>query len=1229
MTGEIALTKPDNVSQTVDSSTSDGLGNNDNEENNEDWRWLPDKEEAWIPSQFIKKRSNGKYEYQDIEGIMFTISEKMHNKGIKFDKKSLQNYVHDLLMLDEINEANILYNIKNRFNKHRIYTRLGKILISVNPYKLYPLYTPEVIEKYKNARNVNQLPPHIYEVAKGAIEELIKTKHPQSILIAGESGSGKTEASKQCMQYLAEVAGSESDMEKRLLDCNPILESIGNAQTIRNDNSSRFGKWSEINFDENSKIIAGKITDYLLEKSRVSHQEKGERNYHIFYQICRGLSSSEKDKYYLTEVDDYKYLTKSNKTTIKNVNDSEVFKETLEAMENILSKDHIDQIFKILSAILLLGNIEFKDNEDDSTSISKSSEASISKISKLLDIDESQFSQFLLIKKSVIGNNEMISNLNIKKSEEARHALARLIYHRLFQEVVSLINETLTNSEASKSSIRRYIGILDIYGFEIFKNNSFEQFSINYANEKMQQHFVKYTFKTEEKIYEDDGIEFNKTEYKDNMIILEVIEDKNTGIISLLDDELRIPQSSDERLMDKLESKNKDKKEAFRRDFKTKNLFTIMHFAGDVDYNINGFVEKNRDQTTGNMKEVMQNSGLDLVNRLFPKDESTTNKATKSLAYQFRSQLNILMNTLEDTNPFYIKCIKPNHQKSSSEFDPTLVIDQLKSTRIVESLEIVQKGYPYRMTYREFAARYKVINPNYTGTDYKKASELILGKLPYEISRFKKGHKFCHYKSEDNKFLEAQRNVNIDKLIAKVQNFIRKRNAERLYRELKKYKQICLAAIKDESIEVIEGALRKGENLPFIIKEHKQLKKLHFKIEEEVELQRELADLANLKKEKDLSKLKKIVDRADHIGFNTDEMAKLREMYEKANEIAQVKGTLHQALDSFVEIEALRNAIERAKSLDEVDDDLIQKAKVILERSEKEIELFRKVLAAFSTGCPIDIKEATSQVKFDHIEPLVQEFRLIQPFYNTHEFPQHLYEFEIMLNMRKAVKSEDFDTLQTCMIKTNDVKQNTFFQHEIGIMGQIVAHFGEVEKIKTKLWESIDIMDLRTIRYCMDQGDLYNISWENVEREDDGVHQACKLSSIVNTVIAEASVSVNVMERAIMKRWLDTLSAFKIDNEVTKALIYLLTEIDEEKFNQVAYKAAVHLRDEQLIIWRTIKMKEKEFEGEKNIHKWILSSCHLLKDPDEWASSVGFFKNKKDKAKGFYFHQSKSIHESL
>lgn len=626
------------------------------------------------------------------------------------------------------------------------------------------------------------------------------------------------------MQYLAEVAGSESDMEKKLLECSPILESLGNAQTIRNDNSSRFGKWSEIYFDENGKIVAGKIVDYLLEKSRVSHQEKGERNYHIFYQICRGLSQEDKKKYYILDVEDYKYLTKSNKTKIKGVDDEQNFAETSEAMERILTRENKDNLIRILSAVLLIGNIEFIDNQDDSTSISPSSADIVAKISKLLYINEDNFIKFLTTKMSVASGSEIISNMNLIKTEEARHGLSRMIYHRLFQEVVSLINESLGSKTAPKSSKKRYIGVLDIYGFEIFKHNSFEQFSINYANEKLQQHFVKYTFKTEEKIYEEDGIDFEKIKYKDNILILDLIEDKTTGIISILDDELRIPQSSDERLLNKIENANQDKREVFSRSLKKKEEFTIMHFAGDVDYSINGFVEKNKDQSSGNIKKVLQNSEMELVQRLFPSSEDTKNKATKSLAYQFRRQLNSLMNTLEDTNPFYIKCIKPNHHKSPDEFDPILVLDQLRNTRIVESLEIVQKGFPYRMKYNDFAARYKVVNPNYNGGNSKKAVELILKKLNYDVSRFKLGHNFIHYKSEDNKYIEAQRNVSVDKLITKVQNAVRVRQAKVLMRQLRKYKQICKAALSDGSIVVVNAALKKGEDLRFIIKEHRELK---------------------------------------------------------------------------------------------------------------------------------------------------------------------------------------------------------------------------------------------------------------------------------------------------------------------------------------------------------------------------------------------------------------------
>jgi len=712
-------------------------------------------------------------------------------------------------------------------------------------------------------------------------------------------------------------------------------------------------------------------------------------------------------------------------------------------------------------------------------------------------------------------------------------------------------------------------------------------------------------------------------------MILEVIEDKMTGIITILDDELRIPQSSDQRLLEKIDQANKDKKEAFYKDYRKIDTFTIMHFAGDVDYNILGFVEKNKDQSSGNMKAVMQNSNIELVQQLFPDTEDTKNKAQRSLAYQFRKQLNSLMKTLEDTNPFYIKCIKPNHHKSPDEFDPMLVLDQLKSTRIVESLEIVQKGFPYRLKYQDFAARYKVVNPNYTGTNWKKATELILKKLNYDTNRFKLGYNFVHFRSEDNKFIEAQRNLSIDKLIIKVQNAVRKRQAKALYRELRKYKQLCLAALEDGTLPVVEAALKKGENLKFIIKEHKQLKNLEFKLKEELELQRELEELAKLKGAQNLDKMENLVQRADKVGFNNQEMARLKEIYEKEREIKKIQDTLLKAIDSFMDIEALRAALDRARELGTIPTELIEKAQLILERYQREIDLFRQVLQAFTIGCPTDFTQGPQQVEYSHIDPLLQQFRMVQPFYNQQEFPQHLYEFEIMFGMRAAVKSEDFNQMQAYLIKTNDIFMNEHFHTEVNIMKQVVAHFGEVEKIKATVWTAIDTMDLNTIRYCMDQGEIYGINWETVVRPDDGVHQAVTMSSIFNSVISEATVAVNVMEREIMKRWYDTLCAFKLHNEVYQALKYLLEEVDKVKFDQLAYKAAMFLKDEKLIIWRTIKMKEFEFVGDVNMSKWVLSSCHLLKDPDDWAAGGGFFKSKKDLSRGFYLYTKKSIHESL
>ena len=377
-----------------------------------------------------------------------------------------------------------------------------------------------------------------------------------------------------------------------------------------------------------------------------------------------------------------------------------------------------------------------------------------------------------------------------------------------------------------------------------------------------------------------------------------------------------------------------------------------------------------------------------------------------SLAYQFRNQLIGLMNNLENTNPCYIKCIKPNHHKSPNEFDPPLVLDQLKNTRIVESLEIVQKGFPYRMKYKAFAERYKVINPNYKGSDAKKAVELILSKLNYDNSRFKRGYKFVHYKSEDNRFLEAFRNVNIDRLVSKVQNAFRKKMAKQLSKDLKKYKKICEAALEDGTLPVVKAALRKGEDLRFIIKEHRELKQLASRLIEEEELKKELADLAKYKTKEDIYEVQdragELIGRAGKIGYTSSELQRLKELYEKASEIKQIKDTLLKSINGFVDLDSLREALARARELDEIPDDLIEKANNIFIKFEQEVNKFREIIDAFTSGCPTDVVQASKQVEFEHVEPLIHEFRLMQPFYNKDEFNQHLYEFEIMLNMRKA-----------------------------------------------------------------------------------------------------------------------------------------------------------------------------------------------------------------------------------
>lgn len=564
----------------------------------------------------------------------------------------------------------------------------------------------------------------------------------QTIVVSGESGAGKTVSAKYIMRYFATVEedselqsniGTEhksdmSDVEKQILATNPIMEAFGNAKTTRNDNSSRFGKYLEILFDKETSIIGARIRTYLLERSRLVFQPSTERNYHIFYQMLAGMSSSEKEALGLQTADDYKYTNQGGMPQIEGIDDAEEFRITNEALSLIgIDKSKQSEIYKILAALLHIGNIDIAATKNDAHL--SSDEPNLTKACELLGIDAVSFAKWCVKKQITTRNEKITSNLNHKQALVARDSFAKYIYSALFDWLVDYVNSDLCPDEVA-ARVKSFIGVLDIYGFEHFEKNSFEQFCINYANEKLQQEFNQHVFKLEQEEYIKEQIEWSFIDFADNQPCIDVIENR-LGILSLLDEESRLPAGNDESWIEKM-FQNLDKEptnKVFKKPRFGQTKFIVSHYALDVTYDIEGFIEKNRDTVGEGHLEVMKNTTNPLLQSILeiidknaaaleaskpetkaPRAKIANKKPT--LGSMFKNSLIELMKTINSTNVHYIRCIKPNEQKKAWEFDTLMVLSQLRACGVLETIRISCAGFPSRWTYVEFADRYHILVPS-------------------------------------------------------------------------------------------------------------------------------------------------------------------------------------------------------------------------------------------------------------------------------------------------------------------------------------------------------------------------------------------------------------------------------------------------------------------------------------------------------------------------------------
>jgi len=702
-----------------------------------------------------------------------------------------------------LNEATFLENLKTRYFKDKIYTYVANILIALNPYKeIKDLYSDTAIKRY-NGKSLGELPPHVFAIADKAIRDMRVLKVSQSIIVSGESGAGKTESTKYLLKYLCHSLAAAGPIEQKILDANPILEAFGNAKTTRNNNSSRFGKFIEVHYDSKCQVVGGYISHYLLEKSRICTQSADERNYHVFYMLCAGAPQQLKDKLCLGRPDDYRYLagctqffatpstdkkvpqTSKSKAHLANgplkdpiLDDYNDFQQLDQALTRLsLSESTKLEIYAMVAGVLHLGNVTFEENPEDARGgcqVSKSSEHSLSITAKLLGVDPFELRQALVSrvmqsKGGGIKGTVIMVPLKIYEANNARDALAKALYSRLFDRIVANINQSIPFSSSTY-----YIGVLDIAGFEYFTVNSFEQFCINYCNEKLQKFFNDNILKHEQELYRREGLNVPEIQFTDNQDIIELIESKSNGIFTLLDEESKLPKPSfDHFTLEVHKSWNghfrlslpRTSRLKAHRTLRDEEGFLVRHFAGAVCYTTNQFIEKNNDALHASLEALVQESANPLIKAIFSGKNNNASSKGKlnfiSVGSKFKTQLGELMEKLEQNGTNFIRCIKPNSRMADREFEGGLALTQLNCSGTTSVLELMEYGYPSRVPFAELYNMYKsFLPPELVKLEPKVFCEAMLHSLRLNHKDFKFGITKVFFRP--GKFVEFDRIMKSD-----------------------------------------------------------------------------------------------------------------------------------------------------------------------------------------------------------------------------------------------------------------------------------------------------------------------------------------------------------------------------------------------------------------------------------------------------------------------------------
>ncbi|XP_032055437.1 myosin heavy chain, skeletal muscle, adult-like isoform X2 [Aythya fuligula] len=888
----------------------------------------------------IQSRESGKVTVQTEAGETLTVKEDQifAMNPPKYDK------IEDMAMMTHLHEPAVLYNLKERYAAWMIYTYSGLFCVTVNPYKWLPVYNPEVVLAYRGKKR-QEAPPHIFSISDNAYQFMLNDRENQSILITGESGAGKTVNTKRVIQYFATIAASgekkkeepgkmQGTLEDQIISANPLLEAFGNAKTVRNDNSSRFGKFIRIHFGATGKLASADIETYLLEKSRVTFQLKAERSYHIFYQVTSNKKPELIDMLLITTNPYDFHFVSQGEVTVPSIDDQEELMATDSAIDILgFTADEKTAIYKLTGAVMHYGNLKFKQKQREEQAEPDGTEVA-DKAAYLMGLNSADLLKALCYPRVKVGNEYVTKGQTVEQVHNAVGALAKAVYERMFLWMVVRINQQLD----TKQPRQYFIGVLDIAGFEIFDFNSFEQLCINFTNEKLQQFFNHHMFVLEQEEYKKEGIEWTFIDFgMDLAACIELIE-KPMGIFSILEEECMFPKATDTSFKNKLYDQHLGKSSNFQKPKPAKGKveahFSLIHYAGTVDYNITGWLEKNKDPLNETVIGLYQKSSVKTLALLFANyggadAESGGKKGGKkkgssfqTVSALFRENLNKLMTNLRSTHPHFVRCIIPNETKTPGAMEHELVLHQLRCNGVLEGIRICRKGFPSRVLYADFKQRYRVLNisaiPEGQFMDSKKASEKLLGSIDVDHTQYRFGHTKVFFKAGLIGLLEEMRDEKLAEIMTRTQARCRGFLMRVEYRKMVE---------RRDAIFCIQYNVRAFMNV-----KHWPWMKLFFKIKPLLKSAESEKEMANMKQE--FEKTKEELAKSE---------AKRKELEEKMVTLLQEKNDLQ--LQVQAEADSLADAEERCDQLIKTKIQLEAKIKEVTERAEDEEEINAELTA--------------------------------------------------------------------------------------------------------------------------------------------------------------------------------------------------------------------------------------------------------------------------------------------